>query len=78
VGGFFLVNLILAVINESFIIEREKKIREVEFEKNVLNRLTQGNCLKSKVLRMSIRIKSLSHYGDIKKSTYLQPLKIQK
>lgn len=36
VGGFFLVNLILAVINESFINEREKKLKEVELEKIVL------------------------------------------
>ena len=39
IGGFFIVNLILAVINERFIEENENKVKIVEKEVNVIEKL---------------------------------------
>jgi hypothetical protein len=39
VGGFFVVNLILAVINEKFIEENEKKHNVIQTERNIIDKL---------------------------------------
>jgi len=57
VGGYFLVNLILAVINESFINEREKKLKEVEAELIIVKRFAGlSNTIQDKVRKLSLRI----------------------
>jgi len=56
VGGFFLVNLILAVINESFIHEREKKLKAIEKEMANYKRFRFVKSMKDTVTQLTKKV----------------------